>query len=172
VPGTICIPLNKSFTTYAGWLVPFTSDFYVIVDDRVTGAVDTIVRDLAMIGLDRIAGYFDAAVLDQWCAAGRPTQPVQQVESRDLRESLARNAVTLVDVRNQVEWDEGHIPGAIHIPLGYLADRISEVPRSKPVVLQCQTGARSMIAASLLQRNGVEPAINLKGGYAGWKSLP
>ena len=172
VPGTICIPLNKSFTTYAGWLVPFTSDFYVIVDDRVAGAVDTIVRDLAMIGLDRIAGYFDAAVIDQWCAAGRPTQPVQQVESRDLRESLARNAVTLVDVRNQVEWDEGHIPGAIHIPLGYLPDRISEVPRSKPVVLQCQTGARSMIAASVLQRSGIEQAINLKGGYAGWKSLP
>jgi len=168
VPGTISIPLNKSFTGYAGWLVPFGADFYVIVDDRVTGAIDTITRDLAMIGLDRVAGYFDAAVIDQWSGDGRPTESIRQIESADLRESLARGAVTLIDVRNQVEWDEGHIAGARHIPLGYLPDRISEVPRSKPVVLQCQTGVRSLIAASVLQANGIEQAINLKGGFADW----
>jgi hydroxyacylglutathione hydrolase len=168
VPGTIGIPLTKSFTTYAGWLVPFTSDFYVIVDDRVPDAIDTVVRDLAMIGLDRVAGYFDAAVIDQWSAAGRPLQSVQQIEPRDLRESVSRGAVTVIDVRNQVEWDEGHIPGALHIPLGYVTDRIGEIPRSKPVVLQCQTGARSQIAASLLQAHGIENAINLKGGLVEW----
>jgi hydroxyacylglutathione hydrolase len=170
VPGTICIPLNKSFTTYAGWLVPFTGDFYVIVDDSVSGAIDTVVRDLAMIGLDRIAGYFDAAVIDQWSAAGRPLGQVQQITAMDLRQSVARGAVTVVDVRNQVEWDEGHIPGAQHIPLGYLPDRLGEIPRSKPIVVQCQTGARSMIGASLLQSHGIETAINLAGGLSNWQS--
>ena len=169
VPGTISIPLNRSFTTYAGWLVPYTSDFYVIVDDRVTGAADTIVRDLAMIGLDRVAGYFDAAVIDQWCTSGRPTQSVQQIEARDLKESLAHGAVTLIDVRNQVEWEEGHLAGARHIPLGYLPERLAEVPRSKPIVLQCLTGVRSHIAVSVLQANGIENAINLKGGLAEWQ---
>ena len=169
VPGTISIPLNKSFTNYAGWLVPFHSDFYVIVDDRMTGAIDILVRDLAMIGLDRIAGYFDAAVIDQWCASGRAVESVQQIDARDLQEALSRGAVTLIDVRNQVEWDEGHIAGARHIPLGYLPDRIAEVPRSKPVVLQCLTGARSLIAVSILQANGIENAINFRGGFSDWR---
>ena len=169
VPGTISIPLNRSFTTYAGWLIPFTGDFFVIVDDRVTGAIDTIVRDLAMIGLDRIAGYFDAAVIDQWSADGRPVQSVQQIDAQDLRESLSHGAVTVIDVRNQVEWDEGHIAGARHIPLGYLPDRIADVPRSKPIVLQCLTGARSLIAASVLQANGIEHVINFRGGFADWR---
>jgi hydroxyacylglutathione hydrolase len=168
VPGTISIPLNRSFTTYAGWLVPFTADFFVIVDDRVPGAIDVVVRDLAMIGLDRVAGYFDAAVIDQWSAAGRPIESVQQIDARDLQESLARGAVTVLDVRSQVEWDEGHIPGALHIPLGYVSDHIADIPRSKPIVLQCQTGARSLIAASVLQANGIDAAMNLKGGLVDW----
>ena len=79
VPGTINIPLNGSFTTWAGWLVPYTTDFYLIVDDRTPQAIDDAVRDLAMIGLDRIAGYFDAAVVDQWSAAGRRPGTVPQI---------------------------------------------------------------------------------------------
>ena len=169
VPGTICIPLTATFTGYAGWFLPFDSDFFIIVDDRVPGAIDVVTRDLAMIGLDRIAGYFDAAVIDQWSAAGKPLAGVQQITAADLRESLAHGAVTLIDVRNKVEWDEGHIPGAIHIPLGYVPDRLSEIPKGKPVVLQCQTGARSMIAASVLQANGIQQAINLSGGIANWQ---
>jgi hypothetical protein len=55
IPGTVSIPLNASFTNWAGWFVPFTKDFYVIVDDRTPNAIDTVVRDLAMIGLDRIS---------------------------------------------------------------------------------------------------------------------
>jgi hydroxyacylglutathione hydrolase len=168
VPGTLCIPLNGSFTTWAGWLVPFTADFFVIVDDRLPGAIDTIVRDLAMIGLDRIAGYFDAAVIDQWSAAGRPAPGVAQIAPADLRESLSRGAVTLLDVRGQAEWDGGHIPGARHVPLGYLADRLADVPRAKPIVVQCATGARSMIGASLLEARGVDRVINLTGGIADW----
>jgi len=168
VPGTISIPLNKSFTGYAGWLVPFTADFFVIVDDRVPGAIDILVRDLAMIGLDRIAGYFDAAVIDQWTGAGREVQSVQQIDARDLHEAVARGAVTVIDVRNQVEWDEGHIAGALHIPLGYLPDRLAQIPRTKPVVLQCLTGARSLIGASVLQANGIQNPINFRGGWTEW----
>lgn len=116
VPGTINIPLNASFTTWAGWIIPYTSDFFLIVDDRIPQAIDTAVRDLAMIGLDRIAGYFDAAVVDQWSASGRRPGMVPQITVADLKEALSRGAVTLVDVRNQTEWDAGHISGARHIP--------------------------------------------------------
>ena len=56
VPGTINIPLNKSFTTWAGWLLPYDRDFYLIVDERCGHCLEEAARDLAMIGLDRVAG--------------------------------------------------------------------------------------------------------------------
>jgi hydroxyacylglutathione hydrolase len=167
VPGTINIPLNGSFTTWAGWLIPYTEDFQVIAD---AAAIDTIVRDLAMIGLDRIAGYFEPAVVDQWAAAGRRVGTIPQVTVADLRESLAHQAVTLIDVRNQIEWQGGHIDGAHHIPLGYLPDRLAEVPRHRPIVVQCAAGARSSIGASVLRARGVDQTvINLVGGMGEWK---
>ncbi len=174
VPGTINIPLNASFTTWAGWLVPYTRDFYLITDDTSGAMVDMAVRDLAMIGLDRIAGWFDAGVIDAWAEGERPLGTVPQITARDLQASLAHNAVTLVDVRNDAEWASGRIEGAIHIPLGVVADRADEIPTSKPIVVQCAAGARSSIAASLLKAQGIDNVINLVGGIGEWRkaSLP
>ena len=167
IPGTMNIPLNGSFTTWAGWLIPYADDFYVIAQ---AGAVDTLVRDLAMIGLDRIGGCFDPAIVDAWTSAGKRAGTVPQITVADLRESLAHQAVTLLDVRNQNEWQGGHIDGARHIPLGYLADRLAEVPRDRPIVVQCAAGGRSSIGASLLRAHGVEPpVINLIGGIGEWR---
>jgi hydroxyacylglutathione hydrolase len=170
-PGTINIPLNASFTTWAGWLVPYTADCYVIVDQRgatSAAAIDTVVRDLALIGLDRVAGYFDAIALDAWAAAGRPFGAIPQIEPADLVESLKHGRVTLIDVRNATEWRGGHIDGARHIPLGYLANRLEEIPKTGAVVVQCQSGARSSIGASLLRARGFDQVINLTGGISSW----
>jgi hydroxyacylglutathione hydrolase len=167
VPGTINIPLNASFTTWAGWLVPYDQDFYLIVDDP--SAIDTAVRDLAMIGLDRIGGYFDAGVIDAWAAGERPLATVSQVTAQDLQASLGHRAVTLLDVRNQNEWDGGRSAGAQHITLGYLPARINEVPRDKPIVLLCAGGSRSAIGASVLKANGIDNVINLTGGLGAWR---
>ncbi|MBK9239842.1 MAG: MBL fold metallo-hydrolase [Acidobacteria bacterium] len=168
VPGTINIPLNASFTTWAGWLVPYNQDFYLIVDDASAG-IDTAVRDLAMIGLDRIAGYFDAGVIDAWAAGERPLGTVPQVTVQDLQASLGHRAVTLLDVRNQNEWEGGFISGAQHINLGYLADHLADIPRDKPIVIQCAAGARSAIGASVLKANGFDNVINLIGGMGAWR---
>ena len=76
--------------------------------------------------------------------------------------------VTVVDVRSDNEWASGHIRGAVHMPLGYLADRAAELPRERPIVVQCQSGARSSIAASVLERLGVTNVMNLSGGMSAW----
>lgn len=167
VPGTINIPLNASFTTWAGWLVPYTTDFYLILDGDGAG-VDTATRDLAMIGLDRVAGYFDGGVIDAWAAGERPLGTVPQVTVNDLKASLGHKAVTLVDVRNQTEWDAGRIAGAMHVQLGTLSERLAEIPRDKPIVVQCAAGARSAIGASVLKANGVDNVVNLTGGIGAW----
>jgi hydroxyacylglutathione hydrolase len=168
VPGTINIPLNGSFTNWAGWLIPYTADFYLIADDWKPRAVEDAVRDLAMIGLDRVGGYFGAAVIDEYAASGKRPGTIAQVTAADLRESLSHDAVTLVDVRNPNEWAEGHIAGARHIPLGYLKERMAEIPRAKPIVVQCASGSRSAIGASLLRAAGIDQVINFTGSYNAW----
>lgn len=166
VPGTLSVPMNGSFTTWMGWMMPYTDDFFLIGDAQT---VDIAVRDLAMIGLDRIGGWFDVATVGAWAASSpTPLSQIPQIDAQDLSESLKHGGVTLIDVRNANEWAAGHIDGAIHIPLGRLADRLDEVPRQKPIVMQCAAGARSMIGASVLKTKGIDRVINLTGGFGAW----
>ncbi|HKD76598.1 MAG TPA: molybdopterin-synthase adenylyltransferase MoeB [Ktedonobacterales bacterium] len=80
--------------------------------------------------------------------------------------------ITLVDVREQTEWNEGYIPNAVHVPRGFLELRIEEaVPdKSAPVVLYCAGGVRSMLAGKTLQDMGYTDVISLAGGYTAWKA--
>jgi hydroxyacylglutathione hydrolase len=171
VPGTINIPMNNAFTPWAGWLVPYDRDVYLIVDghgDQAARSAAQAAKDLAMIGIDRVAGYFDGSIVDEWTHAGRPLGKIAQIDTRDLAEALTHNGVTLLDVRSENEWDEGRIPGAIHVSLGYLTDRLSDVPREKPIVVHCRSGSRSAIGASLLRANGFDRVVNLTGGISEW----
>ena len=170
VPGTLNLPLNRSFNTWAGWLMPHDQDCYLIIDERREGAVNAAIRDLAMIGLDRVAGYFGADAVEAWAVSGGVLEAIPQMSVRELEHQSRDGDVTLVDVRGRTEWDAGHLPGARHIPLGHLTDRLDEIPMDKPVILQCQGGARSAIGASLLKMKGVPNVINLTGGYAAWQA--
>lgn len=174
VPGTINIPLNRSFNTWAGWLVPYDRDFYLIVEDGEAHALDEAVKDLAMIGLDRVGGYFTDDVVEAWAASGRALGSVPQLTADELAARSGELAV--LDVRGQVEWETARLPEAVaggllvHIPLGYLTDRLGEVPVDRPLVVHCQGGARSAIAASVLKANGIDNVINLAGGISAWQN--
>ncbi len=168
VPGTINIPLNGSFTTWAGWLLPYDRELYLIVDETCADCLDTAVRDLAMIGLDQVSGGFGREAVSAWAAAGHELQRVPQTTARQAAAWLENGAAHVIDVRGLTEWEAGHLPGVPNIPLGYLAERASELPTDRPVVVHCQAGSRSAIAASVLQAHGVTNVVNLAGGFAGW----
>ena len=170
IPGTINITMNKSFNTWAGWLLPFDRDFYLVIDDESLHQVDEAAMDLAMIGLDRVAGYFGSAVVDEWAAAGHEIETIPQMTADDLAVRLAAGEVAVLDVRGQLEWEAGHIPGVAHIPVGYLTEHLGEIPRDKLLVVHCQSGARSAIAASVLSAAGLSNVFNLTGGFASWQS--
>ena len=174
LPGTINIPLDKSFNTWAGWLVPYDRDFHLVVDTESVHAVDEAVRDLAMIGLDRIAGVFDGQVVQEWSGAGRPLATVPQISVPELAERVRRGEAAVLDVRGRAEWEAGHLPGVANVPVGYLTEHLDELPRDRPLVVHCQAGARSAIAASVLQAHGFDNVVNLTGGYAAWarQALP
>jgi hydroxyacylglutathione hydrolase len=162
VPGTLSLPLTRAFTTWAGWLVPYDTDFH-LVGDR--DAVDEAVRDLAMIGLDRVAGVFGPGAVD-----ARPYHDlsrIDRIDTRRLADRRRRNEVSVLDIRGAAEWEAVRIPGATHIPLGYLGDRLDELPERRPVVVHCESGGRSAIAASVLEAAGVE-VIDYPAGIRGW----
>ena len=161
IKGTLNIPHNKSFTNWAGWLIPYDRDFALIVSENVHA--EDVARDLALIGLDRLQGYFTEDALH-----GRvdlqTLDSIRTAEIEDVQDAM------VIDVRGSSEWKAGHIPGTTNIPLGYLADRVGELPRDRPIVLHCQTGARSAIGASLLQAHGFDNVTTVLGGYAEWAS--
>jgi hydroxyacylglutathione hydrolase len=163
--GSINIPYSKSFLNWAGSLLPYDRDIYLIT---AGGNAAEVVDNLALIGVDRIGGTYSLDSFDDLVAAGVETRSTPQVVSRMLREYASRNGKVVLDVRTVDEWDHGHIPGAIHIPLGSLQSRLDEIPTEKDIAVHCQGGNRSVIATSILEKNGIT-ASNIAGGFAEWE---
>jgi hydroxyacylglutathione hydrolase len=168
LPGTLNLPLNYSFVNWAGWLLPYSADLYFIVEEPSDAHARELVRQLALIGLDRVGGVFEATAVAHLAARGARVATVPQLTVDDMAGRLAAHHAVILDVRNAAEWASGHVPSAIHIPLGYLSGRLDEVPSDRPVVVHCQGGGRSAIAASLLQRAGRGNVSNMAGGFKAW----
>jgi hydroxyacylglutathione hydrolase len=169
VPGTINIPMNGAFTTWAGWLLPYDRDIHLLADDDPARGVSAAVRDLAMIGLDRVAGVLGTDAIAAWRAAGRELGTVAQADVHEVAAMHENDSATILDVRGRAEWEAGHLPGVPNVPVGYLVERLDEIPADKPVVVYCESGSRSAIAASVLQKHGVPNVINFTGGYLAWR---
>lgn len=163
VPGTVSIPWNRAFTNWAGSLLPYDRDLALILPGEDDASLGAVLRSLQSIGLDRVAGWWPASAVKGWIAAGGTPASTRQATPSTLPADAA-----IVDVRGRTEWDSGHLPGATHIPLQELLERIEDLPRGRPLVLQCQGGSRSAIAASFLEARGVADVVNLVGGVSAW----
>lgn len=168
IPGTMSIPLGKSFLNWAGALVPEEHDFYVVTEAESDEVAKAVVADLAKIGLARVAGLFRSDVLDAWKSRHGEPEQVRQLDSNQLHAILQKEEMQVVDVRAPDEWRRGHLLGAIHIPLAALPERVGELDTSRPIVLHCKGGGRSSIATSFLQSRGIDMVSNLTGGYDAW----
>ena len=89
----------------------------------------------------------------------------------DLKAKLdQKEKLTVLYVRTETEWNDGHIDGAIHVHGGSLQEHFEEVPRDKPVAIVCGSGYRASIAGSFLQRSGFDDVSNVVGGMSAWKA--
>ncbi len=169
IPGTINIPLDEGFTTWAGWFLPYDRDIYLIVSPAW---VQEAVRALISIGLDRVVGYAPPTVIQEWEASDQELEQYVTVFPQEVAEQVLNGDVVVIDVRSEAELHmTGHLPNARHIMLGYLPERVQEIPKDRPVLVYCRSGNRSAIAASVLQALGVKDVRNLAGGILYWGRL-
>lgn len=168
IPGTLNIPNNRSFLNWCGALVPEDRDLYLIVDEGNGETFGHLFLELSKIGFDGARGYFTPKILAAWLGRHGPLERVPQLDPVCLAQLGASSDVTVVDVRGSDEWKHGHLPGAVHIPLASLPNRIGELTQCSQIVLQCQSGGRSSVAASFIKARGIANVSNLVGGLDGW----
>ncbi|MHC5113952.1 MAG: rhodanese-like domain-containing protein [Planctomycetota bacterium] len=164
VPGALSIPLTPQFITYAGSFIAAEEEIVLVTEP---GRVEEAVRGLIRIGLDRIAGWFDAAELDQYTGAGGPLAQIAETGVDEAARLVDAGQVDVLDVRRATEFAEGHLPAARTIAHTRLADRLDELPADRTMLVHCHSGIRSAASCSLLARRGFD-VINLAGGMVAW----
>ena len=157
VPGSLSIQHRSVFASWFGWLVPLDRPVVFILDGDTDR--EDLVRQCLAVGHDALLGELDGG-LDAWTAAGLPVESIPLVPA---------DAVTgsVLDIRQRNEWDAGHLPGAVHVELGDLAE--ATVPAG-PLTVMCGHGERAMSGASLLTAAGHRDVSVLAGGPDDWQA--
>lgn len=151
IRGSIYAPLNNSFPTIAGCYVDPVSDMAVICH---RAEVESVVRDLVRIGLDRVAGWAAPEALVEFREAGGELASIEVVDFPEVDRRRTDPGVQVLDVRQASEFAAARIEGARNITHTRLAGRLAELPRGDELVVHCLSGARASAAASLLEREG------------------
>lgn len=162
--GSLSVPATRSnYSTYIGWFVDYGAPTYLVLPAGADPAA--YLTALRAIGVDDLPGYLPAEAI----GAELATLPTATVD--DLARALDSHGAQILDVRGQGEYDELHLPGALHIPLGYLPQRLGAIPDDRPLIVQCATGYRAQIAASLLRRLGRADVTFLADPDGQWREL-
>jgi rhodanese-related sulfurtransferase/TusA-related sulfurtransferase len=130
--------------------------------------VDRAVTTLSRVGVDEVVGFLQWGMVE-WRSEGLPVETVPQITVHDLAAWLEEGRdVAVLDVRELSEWDEGHIAGALHLPMFEAVARRAEVPDGRPKAVLCAGGLRSSAVIGALQRHGLGGFHNVTGGMAAW----
>jgi len=168
IPRAINIPFGHNLPTWAGWVLPYDRPILIVSEEP--SQMEQVVTHLLRVGFDGVQGYLEGGMFS-WETAGFPLSRLHTVHVRDLDERRrSGEPLTILDVRSEKEWNDGHIEGARHIHGGTLQQRFGEIPRDRPVAVICGSGYRASIASSFLKREGFEDVSNVIGGMAAWQA--
>ena len=171
IPGSIFIGLEGRFAEWAGSLLPFDKPIILVTEPGMEK--ETIIR-LARVGFSNVKGYVDGG-FEAWRAAGEETDMIINIEADELAMDIPfDDKLVVLDVRKPTEFAEGHVKDALNIPVNELTDplNIASLEEDQNIYVHCQGGYRSMIATSLLKREGIHNLRNILGGFNKIKEEP
>ena len=164
--GSINIGLGGQYATWAGTILSRERPIVIIADPGRES--ESAVR-LGRIGFDHVVGYLKDGLRSLDSRADL-TATTERVSAPVAAERVAHGEAILVDVRAPGEREQKRVAGSVSLPLNHLAERAGELPRDRPLLVQCAGGYRSAIAASLLQRLGFARVSEMAGGMAAWEA--
>jgi glyoxylase-like metal-dependent hydrolase (beta-lactamase superfamily II)/rhodanese-related sulfurtransferase len=168
VPGSIFIGLEGRFAEWAGALLPFDKPMILVTE--IGKEEETVIR-LSRVGFDKMQGYLNGS-FEAWAKAGEKTDMIIDVEADELVMDIPHDPnLVVIDVRRETEYAEGHVKDALNIPLNDMTDiaLIADFEEKQNLYVHCAGGYRSVIAASLIKRQGFHNLRNVIGGWANIK---
>jgi len=168
VPGAIHVWIESpQFANRVGLFVPAEVPVVLVVSSPTD--TERTVHGLGRIGLDSVVGHLQWG-MTEWKSQGLPVARVPQISVHDLATMKdERSDLLIIDVREPFEWDEGHIDGALHLPMSEALARKDLVPADRPKAVLCAGGLRSSTVISALSRAGLTGFHNVIGGMTAWQ---
>ena len=167
IPGALNVWIESpQFAERVAWLAPADTRLFLIAQGP--SDLERAITALTRVGVDAVEGFLERGMLE-WKAAGLPIESVPQMTVYDLNEWLDEGRdVAVIDVREPFEWREGHVEGALHLPMLEAVKRLDELPADRPKAVMCAGGLRSSTVISALERHGVRNCLNVTGGMTAW----
>lgn len=171
IPGSVFIGLDGTYAVWVGTLVDINTPLVVVAE---AGREREAILRLARVGYENVAGYADGG-FEAWKASGQPVDSIPAVSAENFAGELktGTNKRTIIDVRRAGEFDSGHVKGAKHVCLTNFGgnEEPAGMEKDGQYYLHCQSGYRSVIAASILKRKGYADIVNVLDGWARIKTL-
>ncbi|MBD3186256.1 MBL fold metallo-hydrolase [Candidatus Bathyarchaeota archaeon] len=165
VPGSIIIWCD-GIPSFAGWFLEPDQEILLVVDHQVY--LHEALSYLHRIGYDNITGYL-AGGFQSWYTSAFPVDFIDLITVQELHEALSSESKPFVlDVRREDEWENGHIDGATHVPVGIIEQHVEKLPSDEIIAIHCSIGYRATIAASILKKLGFTRLQVVLGSYKGW----
>jgi rhodanese-related sulfurtransferase len=171
IPNAISIGLEGRFAEWAGVLLPFHHKLVLVTD---IGKEEETITRLTRVGFDQIIGYL-AGSYQAWVDAGEKIDLIIDVEPDELKMDMNYDTrLVILDVRKELEFESGHVQTAVNIPLQTMNDVavLSNIEDNDNVYIHCAGGYRSVIAASIMKKQGFHNIRNVLGGYDQIKLVP
>lgn len=167
IPGSYNIWL-EGLSAFGGWIATEQTKIFLVVGQPEKAP--TAIAQLARIGIDSVEGVLVNGV-EAWREQGFPIEALGTTSASEAARWNEEGALYILDVRDDMEWDEKHIPGANHTFVAYLEENLPKIPKDHRIVAHCSVGHRSGLAVSILRRNGFTNVYNMLGGITAWGKL-
>lgn len=162
IPRSIFIGLHGGFAPWVGALIADVKQPILLVTPP--GKEEETVTRLSRVGFDNTLGYLDGG-FEAWLKSGKEIDSLESISAAAFKEIYDKEPVPVFDVRNNGEFDNGHLPDVHFTPLNFLNNYLAEFPSDKTFYIHCAGGYRSVIAASILKSRGIHNLVDIAGGF-------